>query len=304
MPTATSTFVESITCFDKAGHFDVEAQRKHFRRLATAGIGVYVGSNDAGDAATLLPEDYDALLKVGKEELKGKVPFRVASYDGHTARQMIEFYRRASAFSPDAWQVCSIDPGHGGLRSPQAGDYRTLDLYFHELLPELKLPCYLASNALAGYLIPVALIKKLAQEFPQIVGINVTHPNINYVTEVMEEMGGKLEVYVTNANQALACLAEGGNGFVTTEANIVPKLALSAMRNYEQRKMDEAFTQIGQLATINAECGRTAGVKTALELLGLIPCGDSRKPRFPATAEEKKEVEAWVTRLKIKELAA
>lgn len=300
MPTAT--FVESITCFDKSGRFDAEAQRKHFRRLAAAGIGGYVGSAEAGDALVLQPDEYDALLRVAKEELKGKVPFRVASYDGHTARQMIEFYRRASAFAPDALQVCSIDPGHGGLRSPQAGDYRTLDLYFHELLPELKLPCYLSSNALMGYLIPVPLVKKLAQEFPQIAGINVTHPNIHYVTEIIEEVGDKVQVYVTGANQALACLAEGGSGFITAEANIVPELALSAMRNYEQRKMDEAFTQIGQLATIAAECNRTAGVKTALEVLGLIPCGDSRKPRFPATAEEKKEVEAWVKRLGVREL--
>ena len=56
--------------------------RRHLRRMAAAGVGVYLGGGGSGEGYVLAPEEARRLLAIGVEELKGKVPVRV---DGHRA---------------------------------------------------------------------------------------------------------------------------------------------------------------------------------------------------------------------------
>src|SRR5205814_7239246 len=75
MPLATepSTFVISITPFDKKERFDEEGLRGHFRRLAASGIGVYVAGGGSGEAYTLSKSETKRVLEIVVEVLKGKV---------------------------------------------------------------------------------------------------------------------------------------------------------------------------------------------------------------------------------------
>ena len=52
-PARASTFVISITPFTEGGAFDEAAIRGHLRRLAAAGIGVYLGGGGSGEGYVL-----------------------------------------------------------------------------------------------------------------------------------------------------------------------------------------------------------------------------------------------------------
>ena len=126
---APSTFVISQTAFTADGEIDWSAQRAHLQRLATSGIGVYVGGGGSGEGHTLLPDEVDELLALAAEELVGKVPARAMGVEPRTARQMIEFGKQVEASGLEAMQIYSLDMGH--LGQPQPAE---LDLYFREVV--------------------------------------------------------------------------------------------------------------------------------------------------------------------------
>jgi 4-hydroxy-tetrahydrodipicolinate synthase len=47
-PSLASTFVISITPFTADGSFDESGIRRHLRRMADAGVGVYLGGGGSG----------------------------------------------------------------------------------------------------------------------------------------------------------------------------------------------------------------------------------------------------------------
>jgi 4-hydroxy-tetrahydrodipicolinate synthase len=68
-----STYAISITPFDAQQALDETALRGHLRRLADAGIGVYVCGGGSGEAFTLSMAEQRRVLEIAIEELRGKV---------------------------------------------------------------------------------------------------------------------------------------------------------------------------------------------------------------------------------------
>jgi len=78
-PRPPSTFVISLTPFSGDGTLDEHGFRLHLRRLAEAGIGVYLGGSGSGEGYTLTPAEVARILEIGAEELGGRVPVRATS---------------------------------------------------------------------------------------------------------------------------------------------------------------------------------------------------------------------------------
>src|SRR5580704_9925703 len=187
----TSAFVISITPFDRDGHLDESALRGHLKRMAAAGVGVYVGGGGSGEGFTLSDEEASRVLEIGVEELKGKVPLRSMGVEPRTARQMIEFAHKAKAAGVDATQIYSLDQGHGHRPTEEE-----IETYFSDILAEVDLPVILSSHQSVGYLIPVDLIAKLVEKFDQIIGINCSQPDLAYLTSVIDAVDNRVDVHV------------------------------------------------------------------------------------------------------------
>jgi 4-hydroxy-tetrahydrodipicolinate synthase len=104
-PERASTFVISITPFAADGSFDEPGVRRHMRRMAAAGIGLYLGGGGSGEGFVLRRDEARRLLEVGVEELKGKVPVRSMGTEPRTADEMVEYVRLAKAAGVDATQI-------------------------------------------------------------------------------------------------------------------------------------------------------------------------------------------------------
>src|SRR3954454_20567752 len=90
-----STFVISLTPFGRDESLDEESLRSHLRRMAAAGIGVYLGGSGSGEGDTLSPDEARRVLEIGAEDLGGKVKVRAMGLEPRTAGHMIELARVA-----------------------------------------------------------------------------------------------------------------------------------------------------------------------------------------------------------------
>ncbi|HEX4778236.1 MAG TPA: dihydrodipicolinate synthase family protein, partial [Acidimicrobiia bacterium] len=65
MAVQASTFVISLTPFTATGELDEDGLRGHLRRLASSGIGVYLGGSGSGEGYTLSRDEMRRVLEIG-----------------------------------------------------------------------------------------------------------------------------------------------------------------------------------------------------------------------------------------------
>ena len=290
------THVISITPFGPDGALDIDGFRRHLRRLRASGIGVYVGGSGSGEGYTLTAAETEALLRAAVEELKGHVPVRAMGVEPRTARQMIEYLRLAKAAGVDAAQIYSLDVGHDTAPSPQE-----VERYFTDVLNEAPLPVVLSTHFSVGYRLTPALMSKLVETYPQVVGVNVTHPDLGYLAEIIRAVGKRVPVMVGGPMQGLTVLALGGHGYLSSEGNIAPKLCVSIIKAFEAKDagaMMAAFGTLIELFGVTLANGGTRVAKPALARYGL-PGGESRLPRLTVADERLDLVVKAIERLNI-----
>lgn len=294
-----STFVISITPFAKAGAIDEPALRAHFRRLASAGIGVYVGGGGSGEGYTLSRDDNARIFAIAVDELKGRVPVRAMGVEPRTAAQMIDFLDLAKQAGLDAAQLYSLDVGHG--HAPTDAEIET---YFRETIEAAGIPLVLSTHQSVGYRIPPELIVELARS-PKVIGVNCTHPDLGYLATVVDGVAAAKDVHVGGPMQGLTVLALGGQGYLSSEGNLAPKLCVSVIERYKSGDiagMMDAFGKVIRLSSALYGNGGIRVTKAVLNQLGLAG-GFPRKPRLPATADRVARALAVVESMGLEELA-
>jgi 4-hydroxy-tetrahydrodipicolinate synthase len=281
MPLAAepSTFVISITPFDSKERFDEQGLREHFRRLAASGIGVYVAGGGSGEAYTLSKSETKRVLEIGVEELQGKVPVRAMGKEPRTAKEMIEFGKMVEASGLEAMQLYSLDAGHGAMPSRAV-----LERYLTDVLDAVNVKTIISTHMSVGYYIPVDLLAELCDRYPNIIGINVTNPDIRYLISLLELVGSRVETHVGGPMQGLTALALGATGYLSSEANIAPKLAVSVITHWKAgdlAKTADAFDRVLRLFNAGMLYG---GAKAANRILG-VAGGYPRRPRLAPSDE-------------------
>ena len=275
-----NVFVISITPFTAGGEVDAAGFRQHLRRLAQAGIGVYVGGGGSGEGYTLSRDENAQLFRIAVEELKGRVPVRAMGTEPRTAAQMIDFLGIAQSAGMDAAQIYALDVGHGHAPTPAE-----LDTYFREVLAATDLPVVLSTHQSVGYRIPADLIVELASGTPHVVGVNCTHPDLGYLAAVIDGVAATKDVHVGGPMQGLTAFALGAQGYLCSEGNLAPKLCVSVVDCYKRGDlpgMMDAFDRVVRLSAGLYGNGGIRVTKAVLNHLGL-PGGFPRKPRLPVT---------------------
>lgn len=282
MTGAPSTLVISLTPFDADDRFDPEAFRRHLGRMRDAGIGVYVGGGGSGEGYTLTRDEVREILRISAEELNGHVPVRAMGVEPRSAKEMLELGAMVADAGIEAMQVYSLDAGHG--RMPRIDE---LETYFSDILEALPVKAILSTHQSVGYWLPIDALKRLVDRYDNITGINVTNPDVTYLVRVIEAVGDRIEIHVGGAMQGITALALGANGFLTSEANLAPKLTQSVIDHWvagNYAEANDAFAKVLRLYTAMAGVGGVSGTKAACNQLGL-PGGYPRRPRLPVLPE-------------------
>ncbi len=277
-----STYVISLTPFDADGQLDEQAFRGHLRRMAASGIGVYVGGGGSGEGFALSLQEVRRVLQIAKEELQGKVPVRALGREPRTAQDLLEYAQIVKEVGLDAFQIYSVDPGHANIPSE-----REIEAYWNDVLSEVSLPSVISLHQGVHYLAPLHVVKRLVDRFDQVIGINCSS-GFNYLVELIDLVGKKVEIHVSSATNALSALALGATGWLSSDANLAPRLCVSTTDFHnagEFAKRDEAFARVMRLQVATSRYPNISFTKAALGLLGL-PGGYPRRPRLPVPDEE------------------
>src|SRR5688500_17215999 len=208
---SASVFVISITPFGPNGEFDENALRGHLRRLAAGGVGVYVGGGGSGEGCAMSDNEARRLVEIAVDELKGKVPVRAMGKEPRLASEMIEYVQMATAAGIDACQIYSLDQGHG--HRPTMPE---LEAYFTDILDAVEVPCVISTHQSVGYQVPVAMLTRLVERYPHVIGINSSHQDLGYLRQIIDAVGDEVTVHVGGPMQALTNLALGGDGYLTS----------------------------------------------------------------------------------------
>src|SRR5688572_27524368 len=107
-----SAFVMSITPFTAEGMLDEGAYRTHLRRLAAAGVGVYVGGSASGEGFSLSPAERNRVLAIAVEELRGKANVRAMGTEVRHLADTLDYLAEASRHDLDAVHIFAPEMGH------------------------------------------------------------------------------------------------------------------------------------------------------------------------------------------------
>jgi 4-hydroxy-tetrahydrodipicolinate synthase len=292
-------FTISITPFAEDGSIDETKLRRHLAKLGDAGIGVYVGGGGSGEGYTLSQGETKRLLAIAVEELKGRAPVRAMGVEPRTARQMIDFLDMAAAAGVDAAQVYSLDVGHGHVPTP-----RELDAYFSEVLSNSDVPSVLSTHQSVGYVIPTQVIIELFDRHKQLIGLNISHQDPNYLRTLADALGDRIDICVGGPHQAPLALAFGAQGFLSSEGNIAPRLCMgviAAARAGDNTLFLERWGKLMRLFMALYGNGGIRVTKALLEHFGLAG-GVPRAPRLPAEADSLAKALAVVEEIRLADI--
>jgi 4-hydroxy-tetrahydrodipicolinate synthase len=135
-----------------------------------------------------------------------------------------------------------------------------------------------------GYLVPVPVMARVCERYDNVIGINCTSPDVNYLTQLSTIIGERIEIHTGLMTQALGALAVGASGYLATEANVVPRLCVEVIDRYRAGDLDGLMAAYGRLLRFSdkllGDGGSIKATKATLRLLGL-PGGIPRRPRLP-----------------------
>lgn len=302
MTRAPSTFTCTVTPFDAAGRLDLEAWRSHLVRLAASGMGVYVGSSSPGEGYTLDADETEALYGAAVDAVGADVSVRAMGVETHTALDYLELVRIAEATGMQAMQLYCVDSGHANIPTE-----RELECYFRTILDGSTIDCVVSSHIYNGYVVPLPVLDRLLVDYgDRIRGINVTNPDVRYVSALVDVVDDRCDVHVGGPMQALTILALGGQGFLSTDGNIIPATCVDVVRSHangDLRASQAAFRDVLRFFSANRWPGGSMRyLKTVMRVLGL-PGHHLRPPFLELGDDGCSEVEAILGALDIDELS-
>ena len=279
-----SVFCCTITPFDEQRNLDEAAIAVHVERLATAKVGIAVGTESPGEGHSLSLEETERFYGLVKERAAGRVPVIGMGCEPRNAKEYLQLVRIGESVGMDAMQLYSVDYGHGNLPVD-----KELDAYFRTLLEHTSIPARLSSHFSVGYNIPLRVLGGLLDDYPHIEAIHCISPNLKYLRAVIELADGRADVLVGGPDQVLPALSLGGQGFLdSTCALLMPRTSRAIIDSYERgdlAAMHAAYEKVFAVSMINRWIGPRT-VKEAVSIVGL-PGGHLRPPYLPLDDDER-----------------
>jgi 4-hydroxy-tetrahydrodipicolinate synthase len=282
---ALSTFCCSVTPFDEKGRMDLDAAEAHYARVAAAGVNLYVGGSSPGEGYSFSEREMKDLLKVAVKAAGGKVSVRAMGVEPRHAEQMVAFLKLAADTGVDACQIYSLDVGHGWKPGPIE-----LEAYFRTAIAACPLPCIVSSHAFMGYNIPIDMLERMAGDYDNLIGVNLTTPDLLHLTDAIARLCPRLEIHVGGPMNTITALAMGANGYLSSESALAPKLCQSVIDHWAAGRLEQSFQAYGSVMALMVALGSIPGasvrrLKGAQRLLGR-PGSYLRSPYAPITDAE------------------
>ena len=266
-------FTAIVTPF-KAGKPDLEALKRIIDFQAGKGVAGIVPCGSTGEAATLSPEEYLAVIKAAVAAAKGRLQVMPGVGTNSTAKS-VEMVKKVSALGVDG--LLAIVPYYN--KPTQDG----LAAHFSEIAAATRLPVVLYNiPGRPGVNMLPATVLSLRRKFSNITGIKEASGSLDQVSEIINGADRGFSVMSGDDSLTLPMMSVGARGVISVVSNIAPAETARMCELFLQGDICGAaelhHTLFPLVKKLFAETNPIP-VKYAASLLGLC----SPEPRLPLT---------------------
>jgi len=289
MLTLKGCFTALVTPF-RNDKVDLEALKKIVHFQVENGVNGLVPCGSTGEAATLTPEEYLAVIRTVVAAAGGKVPV-VPGVGTNSTAKSVEMVKKVSALGVDG--LLAIVPYYN--KPTQAG----MTAHFSAMAKATRLPIILYNiPGRTGVNMHPATVLGLRKKFSNIAGIKEASGSLDQVSEILNGADEDFVVMSGDDSLTLPMMSVGARGVISVVSNVVPAETSRMCRLFLEGKPAEAAQLHHKLfPLVKAMFVETnpIPVKYAVSLLGFCR-PEPRLPLTPLAAEKRKTLETLLKR--------
>ncbi|MCD6112747.1 MAG: 4-hydroxy-tetrahydrodipicolinate synthase [Bacteroidales bacterium] len=272
------TGVALITPFRRYGTVDFNSLNRLIENVIDNGVDFLVVMGTTGEAATLSEDERNAIISFTVENVNKRLPI-VLGVGGNNTQHIVDVLKSDGFNGVDA--ILSVapyynKPGQKGIYS----HYKAIAAASHLPVILYNVPGRTSVNIEADTCL------KLANDFDNIIGIKEASGNISQCMQILKNRPKDFLLFSGDDLLTYPLMALGADGVISVVANALPKqfsdmVNLMLKKNYNDA-LKIHYKLIDFINLLFVE-GNPAGVKAALEILGLI----NNNLRLPLTKVSK-----------------
>ena len=258
------TGVALITPFQMDGSVDYTALENLVNHVIKGGVDFLVALGTTAETPTLSLEEKQKIVACVIKTSYGRVPVVVGIGGNNTA----EVLDHLNSFDlREVTAILSVSPYYN--KPTQEGIYQHFKAIAEATQKNIIL--YNVPGRTGGNILP-ATVKRLADDFKNIIGIKEASGNMAQCMELLDDMPKTFKVFSGDDNLGLAHMAIGMEGIISVVANCCPEdftemINLAMINKYDKaRKVHYKLLKGIDLLFVD---GNPAGVKYALSRLGI-----------------------------------
>lgn len=278
-----------MTQFKSDGSLDLDLTVSVLDRLIHAGVSGLIMLGTLGENTSLSPEEKRAVLRAAVKTAAGRLPV-LAGVAEYTTELALAQCRRAAEAGCEGLMVLPCMVYHADRRETIA--------YFRTVAAQGQLPIMVYNNPI-GYKVDITpdMLLELA-DAKQIVAIKESSTDTRRITDIFNLVGSRYQMFCGVDDIILEAIMLGCTGWVAGLANAFPAESVALFRsavNGDHKRALELYRWFMPVLQLDTQLKLVQYIKFAMQLTGL---GSEmvRPPRLPLTGEERKRIEAIVTR--------
>lgn len=226
------SIVALVTPFKKDGSIDFEAVQRLLDFHLLNGTDAIVLCGSTGEAATLLEEEQEDLIRFVLKHVKGKIPI-IAGTGTNCTATAIKRTKKAMELGVDGCLIVSpyyTKPTQHGLIE-----------HYQAIANAVPIPIILYNipGRTGSDMLPETVLQ--LAKIPNIIGIKESSPQILERTAYYHaECLDRFDIYSGDDKTALAAMKLGAKGVISVVANIAPKQMKSLCHLVHNHRLDEA----------------------------------------------------------------
>ena len=266
-----------ITPFKKDGSVDFDALERLVEYQIENGTDYLVILGTTAETPTLTEEEKDEIARVVIAKTNKRLPI-VMGIGGNNTRTVVEKIKSTDLSQVDA--VLSVVPYYN--KPSQEGIYQ----HYKAIAQATSTPIVLYNvPGRTGVNMKAETILRLANEFPNIVGIKEASGNFAQIDEIIKNKPNHFMVISGDDGITFPLITLGAVGVISVIGNAFPRefsrMVRLAMRGdlAGAREIHYRFTELMELLFVD---GNPTGVKSMLSMMGFIE-NELRLPLVPTT---------------------
>ncbi len=285
-----------VTLFDRHDAVDEAAMRQHVDRMLAGGVHGLLALGTTGEVMHLSREERRRVAEIVVDQARGRVPVLVGCA-GTGTDEVITYAREAQEIGATAALV--IVPYYW------VPSDAVVEAHYAAVARAVDLPILIYNfPAVSGRNIPPALIARLAEAQPNIIGIKETVDSIGHIAQVLAQVRPRRPDFCVLCGfefHLLNTLLMGGDGAIPGLANMAPEVSVAVYDAWRREDLAGAAELVRQRLDFPAlyELGAPffVVVKEAMYLAGQIDNATVRPPALPLSDETRARLHALLGRL-------